>query len=162
MIRLIELAISSVQRISQELRPRLLDDFGLVAAIDWQIKEFIEHSGIKCEILSMPEGIDIEQDKAIAFFRVFQELLTNITRHSCATLVKISLIIDKNIIILEVSDNGKGFDPNVVYNPSSLGMIGMRERIDYLRGTMSIESNSNFGTRIIVSIPINIGEVKID
>jgi|GEM_PF-2068542 len=151
---LIDTAIKSIQRISAELRPRLLDDFGLIAAIEWQIKEFTERTGIKCEVKSLPEEINIQQDASIAIFRIFQELLTNIARHSKASVVKIYLKIIKKYLLIEVFDNGSGMNKEELNNPSSIGLIGIKERINYLGGILDIYSKKNKGTSFNAMIPL--------
>ncbi len=162
MIQLIDDAIKSVQRISLELRPRLLDDFGLVEAIDWQVRQFIEVSDINCEIIEMPENIDMEQESAIAFYRIIQEILTNIVRHSQATCVKLSLTLNDESLTLTVTDNGRGMPEEMLNDPKALGIIGIRERIKYLNGRFNVSSNGN-GTNIKVIIPLNrYKEQKID
>jgi len=136
------------------LRPGLLDDFGLSAAIEWEAGEFSKRTGIECEILSDPKDMVLPQSLSTAIFRIFQETLTNITRHANAT--KVGIILTKNADRLEmrVSDNGKGIEDREILEPKSFGIIGMRERVHYLGGNLSISGNSN-GTTVEVTIPID-------
>ncbi|MCK4799057.1 MAG: PAS domain S-box protein, partial [Spirochaetes bacterium] len=155
MKNLIDTAIKNVQKICSELRPRMLDDLGLIPAIDWQIKEFQERSGIECKVVWGVENINIKQEYSTAIFRIFREILTNIIRHANATFVEISLKKEKNIIILEVIDNGIGIEEEKIHDISSLGLIGMKERANYLGGDLKIEKIPSNGTKIVIIIPVN-------
>jgi PAS domain S-box-containing protein len=152
-ISLIDSAIKSIQRISTELRPRILDDFGLVEAINYQIKQFIELSNINCEIIRMPENINLDQESSIAFYRILQEIMTNIIRHSNANKVTIDFEIRKKRLYMAIKDNGKGISQGVLKDPKSLGIIGIKERVKYLNGRFKIESGSG-GTEVNIDIPL--------
>ncbi len=153
MSRLIDWTIQSVRRICGELRPQLLDDFGLSAAIEWEAGEFSKRTDIETKILSDPESLVLSQEISTAVFRIFQETLTNITRHSNATKVEIFLKKDQERLEMRVSDNGMGIKENEILDPKSFGIIGMRERAHYLGGSLSIKNNGN-GTTVEVSIPV--------
>jgi len=154
MSKLIDRTVQSVRRIYAELRPGLLDDFGLSAAIEWETEEFSKRTDIECEILSDPKDMILPQGLSTAIFRIFQETLTNITRHANATKVRIILTKNTDSLEMRVSDNGKGIEEQEISEPKSFGIIGMRERAHYLGGTLSISGNSS-GTTVKVTIPVN-------
>lgn len=124
MSELVDGTIKTVQRISAELRPGLLDDLGLAAAIEWQAREFQNRSGIKCKVTLHPEDIILSQDISVTIFRIFQEALTNTVRHADATWVKASLSEKSDKIELEVRDNGKGITEEQI-NPKNAFTIGI-------------------------------------
>ena len=154
MSKLIDRTVQSVRRIYSELRPGLLDDFGLWAAIEWEAGEFSKRTGIEYEILSDPKDMVLPQILSTAIFRIFQETLTNITRHANATKVRIILTKNADRLEMSVSDNGKGIEDREILEPKSFGIIGMRERVHYLGGNLSISGNSN-GTTVAVTIPMD-------
>jgi len=154
MSKLIDRTVQSVRRINAELRPGLLDDFGLSAAIEWEAGEFSKRTEIECEILSDPKDMVLPQGLSTAIFRIFQETLTNITRHANATKVRINLTKNADSMEMRVSDNGKGIEDKKILEPKSFGIIGMRERVHYLGGDLSISGNTN-GTTVEVTIPIH-------
>ena len=154
MSRLIDTTVQSVRRISSELRPKLLDDLGLSAAIEWQANEFMDRAGIKCEISSEPEDIILDQARSTAFFRIFQETLTNIARHAQATRVEVFLQEFSEAVELVVRDNGQGIMESQIANAKSLGIIGMRERVYSLGGDLKITGVPNQGTTVAVRIPL--------
>ncbi len=153
MIRGIEDAIVTVQRISTDLRPPILDIMGICEALKWQVKEFCKHTGIECELIIEPELIDLDAERSIMFFRIFQEALTNVTRHAEASQVKSAFRQLDTKWILEVQDNGKGMDESLVDDLKSLGLIGIRERIHVWGGEMKINSQIGQGLKITVNIP---------
>jgi PAS domain S-box-containing protein len=155
MSQLINATARSVQRISMELRPGLLDDLGLVAAIEWQIEQFRERTGIACEVNPFAENIVMDRDRATVMFRIFQEILTNIARHAQATRVKIRLVKNKHELVLKVKDNGRGITPREIEDPHSIGLIGMRERVYPWKGKVKIKGISGQGTSVTVSIPLD-------
>jgi PAS domain S-box-containing protein len=148
-------AIQTVKKISSNLRPSVLDHFGLSAAIQWQVDEFIERTGIPCEVTIEPEDINLDKDRSTTIFRIFQETLTNIVRHSKATSVIMSLKEESESITLRVSDNGKGITEEQISNPRSFGLIGIGERVNSLNGEFTITGVPKKGTKITVVIPIN-------
>jgi PAS domain S-box-containing protein len=155
MSKLIETAIQSLKRICSELRPQLLDDFGLSAAIEWQAEEFGSRTGIEFEIISDQEDIILDHAHSTAIFRIFQETLTNIARHADATRAQVILNENSGVIEMEIRDNGKGINEEQILNPKSFGLIGMRERANFFGGDFRISGNRDKGTTVKVSIPIN-------
>lgn len=153
-LKLIDDSINAIQKITEKLRPNVLDELGISAAIDWQAKEFSERTGIECLSDIPKEEVTLDRDKSTAVFRIFQEALTNVARHANANKVFISLKEYKDNLILEVKDNGKGITINQINDPRSLGILGMKERAMLFGGTVIIKSSMNSGTTVRVEIPI--------
>ena len=153
MIEMINVTIKSVKKIITELRPQLIDDLGLVAAIEWQIKEFARTTGTHCELIASSENIPLENEKAISVFRILQEALTNIARHAQATHVDVVLSDTDDLLELSVVDNGIGMTQQITSETISYGLIGMRERALYCKGNLSIDSIAGKGTTITLKIP---------
>jgi signal transduction histidine kinase len=145
--------IDTVRRIAYELRPGVLDTLGLLAAIEWQTREFEKRSGIRCELALPSDEPDIRAARAVAVFRVFQEILTNIARHAGASQVDVCATVAAGNLLLEVADNGRGF---VAENGehASLGLLGMRERVAEFGGLVSVDSSPGRGTRIALALPM--------
>lgn len=160
MSKLIDTTIHSVQRISSELRPGLLDDLGLSAAVEWQAKEFQNRTNIQCKIITIPEDIILDRATSTAIFRIFQETLTNITRHANATIVEAMLKQKSGTIELAVHDNGKGITEKEISDSRSFGLTGMQERAHSLGGYLTIRGARNKGTNVEVFIPTGIERRK--
>lgn len=156
MIGLIDETVVTVRRISSNLRPGILDDLGLIAALEWQSSEFEKRTSISCKLAYSDGEIYLERDMATAIFRVYQETLTNVMRHAHATEVNTRLEKTSHEIILSITDNGKGFDANDTKNKKTLGLIGMKERALMFNGEMNIESTPGKGTTVTLKIPITI------
>ena len=154
MIKMLDTTSHIIKCISAELRPRLLDELGLTAAIDWQAREFQKATGITCSFISKPDQIIGNKDVNIVFFRIFQELITNIFRHAQATLVDIKLEEKGNRLILKVQDNGKGISKEEITAPNSLGLLGIYEKASSVRGKFSIKGFKDKGTMALASIPL--------
>jgi len=151
---LIQETIQAVQRVSAELRPGILDDFGLVAAIEWQAEEFQQRTNIKTKI-SLPEDpINISKDQSTAIFRIYQEALTNVIRHANASAIEVVLEQTGDRLSLTVKDNGRGITPEEISNSKSLGLIGMQERVYPWKGEVSFHGVPNQGTSVMISIPL--------
>ncbi len=153
MISLIDDTIKSVRRIASELRPGILDDLGLIAALEWYSQEFQSRTSILSTFSSELDNIELERSLAINIFRVYQETLTNVARHAEASRVHAVLDADESSIRLTIQDNGKGFDVEGVKSKKSLGLIGMRERALLFKGDLQIDSQSGSGTRVVLRIP---------
>ncbi len=154
MSQLIDSTIQVVQRISAELRPGLLDDIGLFAAMEWQAEEFQKRTGIACELSVSSQKINFDQERSTAIFRIFQETLTNITRHASATKVRVNLVKKGPMLELTIKDYGKGINEKKISDPKSLGLIGIQERVHFLGGDIDIKGIRNKGTTITASIPL--------
>lgn len=151
----VDALITLVQQITAELRPGVLDYFGLSAAIEWQAREFEGRTGITCIFCSDPEEIVLnDKNKATAIFRIFQELLTNIARHAEASSVTVVLKEDASQLTLNVRDNGRGIRQEELTSPQSFGLIGMRERAMVFDGEVAISGETGKGTWVMVKLPI--------
>jgi PAS domain S-box-containing protein len=148
MVEQIDTTIASVQRLVTELRPAVLDDLGLVAAIEWQCQDFQKRTGIPCTCVTSADDIAMEPERATALFRICQEALTNTARHAQATAVTIKLESRSDFLQLVVADNGVGIPDTKVSNRRSLGLLGMKERVALFGGEITIQSNPGKGTTI--------------
>jgi len=154
-IDLIDQTVESVQKISAKLRPGILDELGLIAAIEWQSQEFHKRTGITCEYTLPKEEIIIPDEMATAIFRIFQEALTNVARHAEAKRVSIIIRQVNHTLILEVTDNGRGISPGQRDNSRALGILGMKERALVFGGQVKIHGVNKRGTNVKVEMPIN-------
>src|SRR5687767_12032819 len=150
----IDATIQTVRRIATELRPGILDDLGLVAAIEWQAQEFQKRTGIECVVSSDLKEPILDQDLNTAFFRIFQETLTNIIRHAQASRVEVQLRQEESTLVLEVRDNGRGVTEAELNDTRSIGVLGMRERAALLQGELQITGVPGQGTTVAVRIPL--------
>jgi len=150
----VDAIIATVRKIATELRPPVLDDLGLEAAVEWQVREFEKRTGIKCQFTCSLKHIDLGADRATAMFRIFQETLTNIVRHADATQVNIHLREEGDKLVLEVQDNGRGMTGREVSGTRSLGLLGMTERATMLDGEVNIIGRQGKGTTVGVRIPL--------
>jgi len=153
----IDQAVQNVRKICTELRPAILDHFGVGAAMEWQAAEFQKRTGIVCRCRVDPEASVLQPDLSSALFRILQEALTNVLRHASATEVKVVLQRKRGNYVLTVEDNGRGIRQEKIYSSKSFGLMGMRERVRFWGGDMTVEGNPGTGTRLTVSIPIENG-----
>ncbi|MFZ1729169.1 MAG: HAMP domain-containing protein [Bacteroidota bacterium] len=149
----IDVTIQSVKRLISDLRPGLLDDLGLVAAIEWQAEEFQRRTGIRCELHIEPPDLSLDADRSTAVFRIFQETLTNVARHAQADRVLIKLVADDEAFTLRVRDNGRGITVENISAPNSFGLMGIRERVHYWGGAVDFLGEPDNGTTVTVNIP---------
>jgi PAS domain S-box-containing protein len=145
--------IQAVRRISTELRPGILDDLGLAAAVEWVTEEFQARTGTKVQLTLSGVDLIIDRESATALFRILQEILTNVARHANASQVNVRLVKEQGKLILEVHDNGRGVSEAELSAGRSLGILGMRERALLLGGELAISGAPAFGTRVTVQIP---------
>jgi two-component system, NarL family, sensor histidine kinase UhpB len=150
---LVDRTIEAVHRISVDLRPSILD-FGIVAAIDWQAKEFEKQLGISCAFSTNKKDVELHADQATALFRIFQEALTNIGKHANADRVTVRLVRTNRSVRLEVGDNGRGIGATDRLKPKSFGIRGMVERTHALGGQLSVGNAAGGGTLVTVRIPL--------
>ncbi|MGE0406160.1 MAG: sensor histidine kinase [Candidatus Korobacteraceae bacterium] len=150
---LVDEAIRSVRRIATELRPGILDDMGLIPAVAWAMEEFQNRTGTKCFLDVPTDPIEPNPEQATALFRVCQETLTNIARHAGASAVVVRLEEENGTLILEVRDNGNGFEHETALRSGSLGIMGMKERVLLLGGDLRISSILGKGTTVSARIP---------
>jgi PAS domain S-box-containing protein len=154
MANLIDSTIDTVRRISSELRPGALDDLGLVAAIEWQVQQFKQRTRIKVEC-DCAQEVSLTGDRAVAVFRIFQEILTNVLRHAQATCVRVWTSVEAGEFVLEVQDNGRGITWEQQHDLSSLGLMGMSERAHLIGGEVSITGVEGKGTSVVVRVPLD-------
>jgi PAS domain S-box-containing protein len=159
MIERIDKTIESVRRIATDLRPSILDQLGLEAAVEWQSQQFIARTGIVVTVQSSCEKGHMPEVLASSAFRILQESLTNVARHACATAVDVRLVQTSSLLVLEVEDNGVGVPPDVLEKTSSLGLIGMRERALACGGKLTIASGPGMGTIVQLNVPLAQGVV---
>lgn len=149
-------ALDDVRRVALDLRPTILDDLGLGAALEWRVDEFIQASGVSATI--QIDGLErrLARDIELVFYRVGQETLTNIARHAQARQVSVSLRRENGLLRLEIVDDGVGFNPATLPARTSrgLGLLGMRERLAMINGSLTIESAPGRGTHLLASAPL--------
>jgi signal transduction histidine kinase len=151
----IDRIINSVRRIASGLRPEVLDEIGLAAAVEWQAREFQRRTGIRCLVDIAPGFSDPDKDRSTALFRIFQELLTNVARHANATRVIVHLS-DAESLDLKVEDNGRGIQEHEFESPRSLGFLGLRERVLAFGGSIEVKGQEGKGTAVAVSVPLQV------
>jgi signal transduction histidine kinase len=156
MFGLIDETVASVRRMASRLRPELLDQLGLAAAVEWHAGEFRRRTGIRCNLSLPPEAPTVDRERSTAAFRIFQELLTNVARHANATRIDIAMRTNSGALVLTVEDNGKGIEESAVLDAKSLGLLGMRERVLPFGGTVDINRVGGGGTKGVVSIPLGL------
>lgn len=154
MSKIIGMAIHSIKKLSTDLRPGILDDFGLHAAIEWQAEEFESRTGKKCKVVLDVNDFNIDSDVSTAIFRILQETLTNIMRHASANRVELQLREEPGELIFMVRDDGKGLNLNEVNATQSYGLLGIQERAYSLGGTAEITSSPGRGTTVCVRLPV--------
>ncbi|MGA9119930.1 MAG: PAS domain S-box protein [Bacteroidota bacterium] len=151
---LIDRTIQTVRRIATELRPVLLDSLGLAPALEWLADDFANRTGIACSLQVQPEDFDLDGDRSTALFRICQEALTNVARHANASAVTIGLTKSLSTIVLRVADNGKGIPEGQKVGKRSYGLLGMKERVILLHGSVDIEGKEGQGTTVTATLPV--------
>jgi signal transduction histidine kinase len=148
-------ALTVLHTVTAELRPVILDDFGLAAAIEWQVEEFRNRSGIACQLEH--DGFEpvLPKDQATALFRIFQETLTNVVRHARADEVVVRLEMQADDLILQIQDNGRGITEAEIDSPKSFGLLGIRERLYPWNGSVSFSGQPGQGTCVTVRLPLS-------
>jgi PAS domain S-box-containing protein len=155
LLEMVDQTIRSVRKISSDLRPSVLDDLGLVAALEWQSREFEKKSGIQTRFKADLTDMNLPHQLATGLFRIYQESLTNVARHAGANRVHATLSHHNGTLTFLIEDNGKGFEIDLLKKKKTLGILGMRERVSLMGGHFRITSNPGQGTRIEISIPLN-------
>ncbi|RZM16112.1 MAG: PAS domain S-box protein, partial [Pedobacter sp.] len=154
-IQLIDTTVITVRRIATELRPSILDDLGLIPAMEWQSEEFQKRSEIETNFVSNLSNFAASPEVATGIFRVYQESLTNVMRHAQASKVEASLNIADDSLELVITDNGKGFLIETISNKRTLGLLGMKERVNLMGGTYEIISAPGHGTSVKINVPLS-------
>jgi PAS domain S-box-containing protein len=160
MISLIDDTVKKVRRISSELRPGILDDLGLIDALQWQSNEFEKRTGITCYFHTSLSDFPFDKSLSTGLFRVYQETLTNIARHAQASEVNTTLEKNDESILMHVRDNGTGFDESVIRKKQTLGLLGMKERAIMFGGKLHVTSSPGNGTSISLEVPLRIPQTK--
>jgi PAS domain S-box-containing protein len=150
----LDLIAETARNIAAELRPAVLDRLGLVAAVSWHLEQFEERTGLACNLRVTPGDTPCPRPVADAVFRVFQELLTNVARHAQAARVEVRLAQVEGNLVLEVRDNGRGIDPHAASAVTSLGLLGSRERLRDVDGTLELHGSPGLGTLARVTVPL--------
>jgi signal transduction histidine kinase len=151
---LIDEQVNFVRQIAAHLRPQLLDDFGLLAAMEWQLGEFKRQTGIRARVRTSTADLVMSPETLTAAFRIFQEALTNVARHAQASEVQVTLEARDGQLQLRVGDNGLGIAPATLAGKGSLGLIGMRERAHQVGGQLEIQGGPGQGTTVQLRLPL--------
>ncbi|MBI5626695.1 MAG: PAS domain-containing protein [Nitrosomonadales bacterium] len=154
-------AVNVTRRVITGLRPTVLDDLGLLAALEWQAGQFHNHTGIACRVNSVQDKAKLDRQYSIALFRIFQEALTNVARHSGATRVEVEFHSSDEEVMLSVSDNGRGLPDGHTVSPTSYGVRGMCERVEQLGGKIKFDSPPGGGFNVTVTLPLP-AEIKTE
>jgi signal transduction histidine kinase len=145
--------LQDVRRLAVELRPKVLDDFGLVPALERLTDGFAEHTGIAVDLETGAVRERLRPEVETAIYRIVQESLTNVAKHADARRVSVVLTRTDGRIKAVIEDDGKGFDPNAA-DGAGVGLVGMRERIELLDGTLAVESSGTSGTTVAAEVPV--------
>ncbi len=160
MVGLTDATINVVRRVASELRPSILDDLGLLEAIEWQTQQFEARTGIECRCDCSLPRIPLGDQQSTAVFRIVQEALTNILRHAQATRVVVAMKEEDGIFVLTVADNGRGISQAEVLSRASLGLLGMQERAHLIGGRVDIVGLKGRGTTLHIRVPLAVGEPR--
>jgi signal transduction histidine kinase len=154
MRKLLDESVAATRRIAADLRPLVLDDLGLVPAIEWLTQKFHERYDVECTVAIDPPDLELADPHATAAFRILQEALANVARHAGASRVHVDVRRRDGTLRLSVRDNGRGFDRAQPRKVNSFGLVGLRERVHLVDGTIDIASAPGRGTRIDVALPL--------
>jgi PAS domain S-box-containing protein len=154
MSSLVDMTMQTLKRMYMDLRPGMLDHLGLTVAIGWQADEFAKRTGIVCKVSFEPEDMVLDPELSTTIFRIFQETLTNISRHAEATKISVQLKMTNDLLKFIVKDNGKGIKDEQLAKPDSFGLLGIRERVHHFDGQVKIVGKSGKGTTVTIHIPL--------
>jgi signal transduction histidine kinase len=154
---MVDTTTKTVQRISSGLRPKILDTVGLEAAVEWHTREFTKRTSIEIDLHQTNKLPPLDDAMTTGVYRIIQEALTNIARHSEATRAEVALQLNGDELCVEIADNGKGIDQAMIVHPESLGILSMQERARILSGKIVFTSNTGKGTRVVLTVPIHNG-----
>jgi two-component system, NarL family, sensor histidine kinase UhpB len=158
---MVDTTTKTVQRISSGLRPKILDTVGLAAAVEWHVREFTKRTSIEVKLDQTGTLPPLDDAVATGIYRIIQEALTNVARHSEATRVEVAMRLNDGELQVEISDNGKGIEQAMIVHSESLGILSMQERARTLGGKIAITGNPGKGTRIALTAPIHNGNQSI-
>jgi PAS domain S-box-containing protein len=153
MLEMLDASVAATRRIAADLRPLVLDDLGLGPAIEWLVQAFGQRSGV-ATALDMQDDLDLPEPYATGVFRIVQESLANVAKHAYARQVRVRVAREGHELVLEVRDDGAGFDTGGPRKPQSLGLVGLRERAQLMRGQLTVDSAQGRGTRVVARIPV--------
>ena len=151
---LLDETVAATRRIAADLRPLMLDDLGLLPAVEWLVESFTQRIGIPCELAVSNAELELPSAHATAVFRIIQESLANVGKHARASRVKVAIECNGSELMLSIRDNGAGFSLQNPRKPNSYGLLGLRERASLLGGKASITSAPGEGTHIEVRLPL--------
>jgi signal transduction histidine kinase len=157
MSELIDDTVDVVRQVAAELRPGIVDEIGLIPAIEWHLQEFQERTSIQCDLHCLVEQTGLDPDSGVVVYRIIQEALTNVARHAQAGQVRLSISEEPDRFILQVADNGRGITQDEIISQGSLGIHGMQERARLLGGDVSIRGEPGTGTVLTLHLPIRQG-----
>jgi signal transduction histidine kinase len=155
LVGLVEIALQTVKRLTMHLRPPALDHLGLAEAIHWEAIAFQARSGLRCHVRADGESSTLTPEQKTVLFRIFQEALTNVTRHARASAVSVTLAERRKQFELLIRDNGRGVTAEEVNDPRAIGLLGMRERAALVGATFEITGRRGKGTTVLVRVPID-------
>lgn len=161
MSRLIDAAVQAVRRVATELRPGILDDLGLEAAVEWQLQEFQRRTDIHSTLISDMKDNVLDAGATTAAFRILQEALTNVVRHAQASRVEVVLTGNANEVTMVVRDDGRGITDSERDHPRSIGLLGMRERARIQGGTLEVQDVAGRGTTVSLRLPLTVREEQV-
>ncbi len=153
MLGMLDDCVAATRRIAADLRPLVLDDLGLVPAIEWLAQSFTQRHGVPCA-LDLDESLSLQEPYPTAAFRIVQESLANVAKHAQAHRVDVRVACEAGYLVMHVRDDGVGFDPHAARKPDSLGLMGVRERAQLLEGSVQIDASPGAGTCVRVTIPL--------
>ncbi len=162
MTKLANTMIGMIKRLTSKLRPPVLDDLGVVAAIEWEVNEFQERYGIECKLAFEPKQIELNPDLSTAVYRIFQEVMTNVGRHARASMVHGNFKVSEDSLEIEIRDNGIGITKQQIADSSSFGLIGIHERVTQFGGVTSIKGQQGKGTTVTLKVPLEAGDYADD
>jgi PAS domain S-box-containing protein len=152
MLAMLDACVAATRRIAADLRPLVLDDLGLVPALEWLVQNFHQRTGVPCDLI-VDDSLELEEPFATGVFRIVQESLQNVAKHAEAQHVEVEVKLDGAQLLLRVQDDGIGFRPSGPRKPQSLGLVGLRERAQLMRGELRVDSSPGAGTRVEATIP---------
>jgi signal transduction histidine kinase len=152
MLAMLDTCVASTRRIAADLRPLVLDDLGLVPALEWVVQNFTQRTGVPCDLI-VDEELELDEPFATGVFRIVQEALQNVAKHAEAKQVEVEIRTQGDYLLLRVQDDGIGFRPSDPRKPQSLGLVGLRERAQLMRGELRVDSSPGAGTRVEAKIP---------
>jgi len=153
MLQMLDACVAATRRIAADLRPLVLDDLGLVPALEWVVQNFMQRTSVPCELI-VDESLELDEPFATGVFRIVQESLQNVAKHAEAHNVEVELELRGDYLLLRVQDDGIGFRPSAPRKPQSLGLVGLRERAQLMRGELRVDSSPGAGTRVEARIPV--------